>query len=159
MAPGGRPRSCPHPHPSDWRQRWRTRSAPAPRVAPSALGEQRGSSFCLGSLGESGFWRIFSPDSSGNKNLEGVDEVRKPGSGHGVGGERMKPGTSWASDFRVIEADRGWLLGRFILCYFFFSPVMGGLGRDSEGVFRVGPRGEQVPWRKDLLRSTSNMGG
>lgn len=43
-------------------------------------------------------------------------------------GVRVKPGTSWASDFRVIEADRGWLLVRFILCYFFFPPVMGGLG-------------------------------
>lgn len=78
-----------------------------------------------------GIWVLegfFPPDSSGNKNLEGVDEVREPGSGHGVGGERVKPGTSWASDFRVIEADRGWLLVRFILCYFFFPPVMGGLG-------------------------------
>lgn len=34
-----------------------------------------------------GIWVLedFPPDSSGNKNLEGVDEVRKPGSGHGVG--------------------------------------------------------------------------
>lgn len=88
--------------------------------AASALGP-------LGNLGSGGF---FPPDSSGNKNLEGVDEVRKPGSGHGVGGERMKPGTSWASDFRVIEADRGWLLGRFILCYFFFSCD----GRAGEGL-------------------------
>lgn len=32
----------------------------------------------------------------------------------------MNPGTSWASDFRVIEADRGWLLNRFILFNFNF---------------------------------------
>jgi hypothetical protein len=44
----------------------------------------------------------------------------------GGGGERVRrerQGTSWASDFRVIEAERGWLLDLF----FFFPPVVGGL--------------------------------
>lgn len=63
---------------------------PAPRLLlawPHLLwGSSVGAASALGPLGNLGSGGFFPPDSSGNKNLEGVDEVRKPGSGHGVGG-------------------------------------------------------------------------
>lgn len=126
MAPGGRLR-CGHALLTPTPEAGGSGSRPALRLLlawPHLLwGSSVGAASALGPLGNLGsrgfpprfFWK---QEFGGGGRGQGA-RIRLWSGG---GGERVRQGTSWASDFRVIEADRGWLLD-----FFFFPPVVGGL--------------------------------